>query len=120
MVGLTIGTYTLWDKYLVTDLGLSPLVLNWAITCGFSGLLLPAALRRRDEVALTWRKRRTETILMGICFFPLSYILVLTALTFAPASYVARAREISVLFGAVLGARCSTSPGSAAAWRAPS
>ncbi len=109
LVGLTIGTYTLWDKYLVTGLGLSPLVLNWAITSGFSVLLLPAAWRRRDEVALTWQKRRTETILMGICF-PLSYILVLTALTFAPVSYVAPAREISVLFGAVLGARVLKEP----------
>jgi len=36
---------------------------------------------------------------------PLSYILVLTALVFTPVSYVAPAREVSILFGAVLGAR---------------
>jgi uncharacterized membrane protein len=36
---------------------------------------------------------------------PLSYILVLTALVFTPVSYVAPAREISILLGTVMGAR---------------
>ena len=35
---------------------------------------------------------------------PLSYILVLTAMVFTPVSYVAPAREISILFGALMGA----------------
>ena len=34
-----------------------------------------------------------------------AYILVLVALTIAPVSYVAPAREISILFGALLGLR---------------
>jgi uncharacterized membrane protein len=34
---------------------------------------------------------------------PLAYILVLTALVFTPVSYVAPAREISILVGALLG-----------------
>ncbi len=110
LVGLTVGGYTLWDKFLVTDLGLPPLVLNWAITAGFGVLLLPAALRRRADVGLLWEKRRKETVVMAVCF-PLSYILVLTALTFAPVSYIAPAREISVLFGAALGTRVLKEPG---------
>jgi uncharacterized membrane protein len=36
---------------------------------------------------------------------PLSYILVLTAMTFTPVSYVAPAREISILIGTAMGAR---------------
>ena len=36
---------------------------------------------------------------------PLSYILVLTALVFMPVSYVAPAREISILVGTAMGAR---------------
>jgi hypothetical protein len=35
----------------------------------------------------------------------LAYLLVLTALVFTPVSYVAPAREISILFGTILGAR---------------
>ena len=34
---------------------------------------------------------------------PLAYLLVLTALVFAPVSRVAPAREIGILFGALLG-----------------
>ena len=33
----------------------------------------------------------------------MSYILVLTAMVFTPVSYVAPAREISILIGAILG-----------------
>jgi uncharacterized membrane protein len=36
---------------------------------------------------------------------PLSYILVLTALISAPVSYVAPAREVSILIGTAMGAR---------------
>ena len=35
---------------------------------------------------------------------PLSYILVLTAMVFTPVSLVAPAREVSILFAALLGA----------------
>ena len=36
---------------------------------------------------------------------PLSYILVLTAMTFTPVSYVAPAREISILVATAMGTR---------------
>ena len=36
---------------------------------------------------------------------PLSYILFLTALAFTPVTYVAPAREISILIGTVMGTR---------------
>ena len=41
---------------------------------------------------------------MGI-LSPVSYVLVLTALTLSPVSYVAPTREISILLGALLGTR---------------
>ena len=41
------------------------------------------------------------TIVALLC--PLSYIMVLTAMSFTPVSYVAPAREISILFGALMG-----------------
>ena len=37
------------------------------------------------------------------CFNPLSYILVLTALIFTPVSYIAPAREMSVLIVVLMG-----------------
>jgi uncharacterized membrane protein len=36
---------------------------------------------------------------------PLGYILILTAMTFTPVSYIAPAREISIVIGTLLGAR---------------
>jgi len=36
---------------------------------------------------------------------PLAYVLVLTALVFTPVSYVAPAREISILIATIMGAR---------------
>jgi drug/metabolite transporter (DMT)-like permease len=48
-------------------------------------------------------------ILVGL-FTPLAYILVLTALVFTPVSYVAPAREISILVGTVMGTRLLDEP----------
>jgi hypothetical protein len=38
-------------------------------------------------------------------FSPIAYVLVLTAMTFTPVSYVAPAREVSIVVGAFIGAR---------------
>lgn len=41
----------------------------------------------------------------GTILSPLGYVLILTAMTFTPVSYVAPAREASILIGTYLGAR---------------
>lgn len=104
LTGVTIAAYTLWDKRAVSVLLIPPLLLNWGNDVGRAALLLPLALRRRGEVATLWRARWREALGVAI-LSPLSYILVLTALVFTPVSYVAPAREVSILFGAALGAR---------------
>ena len=65
--------------------------------------MAPLALRRRAEVRAAWTRQRKAVILVAL-LCPLSYILVLTAMVFTPVSYVAPAREISILFGALMGA----------------
>ena len=53
---------------------------------------------------MEWQTHRREAA--GVALLaPLSYILVLTALAFTPVTYVAPAREISILIGTVMGAR---------------
>ena len=47
---------------------------------------------------------RSEAIGVAL-LVPLSYILVLTAMQFTPVSYVAPAREISILIGTAMGTR---------------
>jgi len=54
--------------------------------------------------AEAWTRRRGAVIGVGV-LSRLAYILVLTALVVSPVSYVAPAREIGILIGAVLGAR---------------
>jgi uncharacterized membrane protein len=50
-----------------------------------------------------WQQHKWSVIAIGI-MSPLSYILVLTAMVTTPVSYVAPAREMSILFAALLGA----------------
>ena len=67
-------------------------------------MLTPLAIRHRGKVLAMWREHKIEALGVAV-LSPLSYILVLTALVFTPVSYVAPAREISILIGAAMGAR---------------
>ena len=58
---------------------------------------------RRARSRAAWRERRGTAIAIAL-LSPLSYILVLTAMVFTPVSLVAPAREVSILFAALMGA----------------
>ncbi len=103
LTGSLIACYTLWDKHAVSALLIPPLVLDWGSNFGRTLLVSPYALRHWHEVRAQWKSHRFEAIAVGI-LCPLSYILVLTALVFTPVSYVAPAREISIVFGVLMGA----------------
>ncbi len=102
MTGMLIATYTLWDKYAVSAVLLAPLLLDYGSSFGRTLLLLPAIRTRTDEVRYEWRVHRWEAIGISV-LSSLAYILVLTAMVTAPVSYIAPARELSILFGALLG-----------------
>jgi len=104
LTGVVIAAYTLWDTYAVTALDLPPLLMYWGTSIVLTLLLTPSALLRRPAVRHHWRRYRWPAIGVAV-LSPLSYILVLTALRLAPVSYVAPAREISILFGAIIGSR---------------
>lgn len=97
-----IATYTLVDKVAVAAWLIPPLVQDWAANLGRVALMTPMALRNRAEIAPTWRRARKEIVAVAV-LCPLSYILVLTAMVFTPVSYVAPAREISILVAALMG-----------------
>ncbi len=104
LTGLFIGGYTVWDGYAVGHAGASPLPFLAVAEAGRALLLTPAALRQRATVRATWMRHRTEVI--GVALLsPFAYLLVLSALQFAPVSLVAPMREISILFATLLGAR---------------
>jgi drug/metabolite transporter (DMT)-like permease len=102
LTGLFIAGYTLWDKVAVGMLLIPPLLYEWAANLGRSTLLLPLAYRRRHEVLALWRRHRREVLGVAV-LSPLSYLLILLAMTFTPVSYVAPAREVSILIATLLG-----------------
>jgi drug/metabolite transporter (DMT)-like permease len=104
LTGVTIAIYTLWDKYAVGPLNVPPVVEDWAATLGVAVALTPFALRDRPKLALVWHGYRRQ-VLGAAILSPLAYILVLSALRFTAVAVVAPCREVSVLFGVLLGRR---------------
>lgn len=104
LTGMFIAGYSLLDKQAVATFGVPPVVLDWGDNLGRAAILAPVTLARRADARELWQRYRREVLLVG-ALSPLPYILVLTALVFTPVSYVAPAREISILVGAVMGAR---------------
>jgi drug/metabolite transporter (DMT)-like permease len=103
LTGCMIASYTVVDKVAVAAFFVPPLLHDWATNLGRVVIMTPMALRQRAELRGVWRRRRKEVIAVAV-LCPLSYILVLTAMVFTPVSYVAPAREISILVAAILGA----------------
>lgn len=102
--GCTIAVYTIWDKASVGGYRIPPLIYDWGCNFFRVGMLLPLTMRRAPgSTAKAWRERR-GTVLAIAVLSPLAYILVLTAMAFTPVSLVAPAREVSILFAALMGA----------------
>ena len=81
-----------------------PLVYDWGCNFFRVAMLLPWTTRRAPgATAAAWRERRGTVIAIAV-MSPLAYILVLTAMVFTPVSLIAPAREVSILFAALMGA----------------
>jgi drug/metabolite transporter (DMT)-like permease len=101
--GGTIAVYTLWDKNAVDDV--PPVLYGLGIDLSRMLVLAPLVLFSasvRSDALDTWTEHRRASLLVG-ALTPAAYLLVLVAFTMAPVSYVAPAREVSILFGAALG-----------------
>jgi drug/metabolite transporter (DMT)-like permease len=102
--GLCIAGYTVWDQRAVSHLHLPPVPYDCGTSIVMFVLLAPFAWRRRAEVAREWREHRWNAAIVGT-FGALGYVLILTAMSFTPVSYIAPAREISIVIGAFFGAK---------------
>lgn len=100
--GLAIAAYTLVDGYSVRILGVSPIVLDYFGNLVRLAALTPTAMGRRRELAASWRAERAKILAVG-ALVPVSYVLVLYAMTRAPVSVVAPAREVSMMVGVLFG-----------------
>jgi uncharacterized membrane protein len=102
LTGGMIASYTLLDKIAVAAYLVPPILQDWAANLGRVVLMTPMALHLKSELLPTWRRARTAIIAVAV-LCPLSYILVLTAMVFTPVSYIAPAREISILLATAMG-----------------
>ena len=100
--GVQIASYTLIDGYAVKILLLSPILVDYIGHLLRVPILL--ALVRDDRVTLPtlWRAQWRAALLVAT-LGPIGYVLVLFAMQGAPVSVVAPAREMSMLFAALLG-----------------
>jgi uncharacterized membrane protein len=102
--GAFIAAYTVADRQGVTLGAVPPLLLDWGGNVARTALFTPFALKRWPEVRQVWRTHPLACFAVAV-LGPLAYILVLWAMTFTAVTYVAPAREVSILFGAMLGAK---------------
>lgn len=102
LTGVFIASYTVVDGYAVKVLLLSPILLDYVGNLVRIVFLLPPVLRDLPAARQLWAVQWKYAALVGIVS-PVSYVLVLYAMQSAPMSHVAPAREVSMLFAALLG-----------------
>lgn len=102
LTGAFIAGYTLVDGYAVKVLLVGPIVLDYLGNVLRLPFLAPAALRDRAALVQAWRTQWRHALVVA-ALGPLAYVLVLYAVKLAPLSHVAPARELSMLFAALLG-----------------
>ena len=102
--GALIAGYTLIDGYAVKVMLLSPIIVDYFGNLFRVPFLLPAALRDLTGFAAIWRRQWRPALVVAV-LGPLGFVLVLYAMRMAPLSHVAPAREVSMLFAALLGGR---------------
>jgi drug/metabolite transporter (DMT)-like permease len=102
--GCCIAAYTVWDQRAVSQLHLPPILYDCGTQVVMVAVLSPFAWPRRAEAAQAWREHRGKVLIVAL-LGPVGYILILYAMTFTPVSYIAPAREISILIGTFFGAK---------------
>ncbi len=104
LCGLMIATYTVWDQQSVTTVGVPVMLFYWG-TIVMRALMTAPALWMDRATIRQWVRSDLRLLLIVAVLSPLAYMLVLWAMTLAPLSTVAPAREISILLGVIAGAK---------------
>ncbi|MGB4778191.1 EamA family transporter [Microbacterium sp.] len=105
LTGVAIAAYTVWDTHALRAWDASPVAYMVGCTALEVPILTVLMLRGRVWTALlpVWRRDWRRLLAFGV-LSPLSYILVLTAITIAPVALVAPVREVSVVLVSLFGA----------------
>lgn len=102
VTGIFIAAYTVVDGYGVKVLLLSPILIDYLGSCLRVVLLVPVIVRNVAEAKALWWQQWRWALLVAVVS-PIAYVLVLFAMQSAPISHVAPAREVSMLFAALIG-----------------
>lgn len=100
--GIFIAGYTVVDGYAVKVLLLSPILVDYIGGLLRLFLVVPSVARDLPAARDLWRAQWKYAVFVGVAS-PVSYVLVLYAMQTAPLSHVAPAREVSMLFAALIG-----------------
>jgi drug/metabolite transporter (DMT)-like permease len=104
VTGLLIAGYSVIDAYAVKVLLVGPVLLDYIGNLMRLPILAPLVWRHPEGLAPVWARFWKPALVVAV-LGPLGYVLVLYALTMAPLSHVAPARELSTLLAALLGGR---------------
>lgn len=102
LTGVLIACYTIVDAWAVKVLMLSPILFDyWCNVLRMPYSVMPV-LHNLPEAKRLWALQWRYAAVVGV-FSPVGYVLVLYAAKIAPVSHVAPAREVSMLFAALIG-----------------
>ncbi len=102
LTGALIACYTVLDAYAVKVIAISPILFDyWCNMLRLPYAIVPV-LRDIPEAKRLWRLQWKYAAVVAI-FSPIAYVCVLYAVLIAPVSHVAPAREVSMLFAALIG-----------------
>jgi drug/metabolite transporter (DMT)-like permease len=104
LTGLLIALYTVLDGYAVKVMLISPILVDYIGNALRIPFMLPSVLADRAGFVRDFKAQWRAALLLA-AISPLAYVLVLYAVQLAPLSHVAPAREVSMLFAALLGGR---------------
>ncbi|WP_300715511.1 DMT family transporter [Hydrogenophaga sp.] len=102
VTGVFIASYTVVDGYAVKVVLMSPILVDYMGNFVRVALLAPSVLRDLPTARQLWHAQWRYALLVAVVS-PVAYVLVLFAMQQAPLSHVAPAREVSMLFAALIG-----------------
>lgn len=102
LTGAFIASYTVVDAYAVKWLLMSPILVDYMGNFVRVAVLAPTVLRDGATARRLWGQQWRYALGVAV-FSPVAYVLVLYAMKEAPLSHVAPAREVSMLFAALIG-----------------
>ena len=102
VTGVFIAGYTVVDGYAVKFALMAPILVDYVGNLARMVLLVPTILRDPAAARAMWKTQWKYALFIGT-ISPVSYVMVLYAMQSAPLSHVAPAREVSMLFAALIG-----------------